>query len=74
MLSACEFRFIKRIGAHGKQNPGFICIIVIISEAGAPHPICVKCHNCICDTTNPCSVYTEWERVSGCQSTSCRQK
>ena len=23
-LSACEFRFIERIGAHGKQNPDFI--------------------------------------------------
>ena len=27
-LSACEFRFIERIGAHGKQNPGFIIIII----------------------------------------------
>ena len=25
--SACEFRFIKRIGAHGKQNPGFIMLL-----------------------------------------------
>ena len=25
--SACEFRFIERIGAHGKQNPDFIIII-----------------------------------------------
>ena len=24
--SACEFRFIERIGAHGKQNPDFIVI------------------------------------------------
>ena len=24
LLSACEFQFIKIIGAHGKQNPGFI--------------------------------------------------
>ena len=24
--SACEFRVIERIGAHGKQNPGFIII------------------------------------------------
>ena len=28
-LRACEFRFIERIGAHGKQNPGFIIIIII---------------------------------------------
>ena len=28
-LSACEFRFIERIGAHGKQNPDFIIIITI---------------------------------------------
>ena len=28
--SACEFRFIERIGAHGKQNPGFIYYIIII--------------------------------------------
>ena len=27
--SACEFRFIERIGAHGKQNPDFIIIIII---------------------------------------------
>ena len=27
--STCEFRFIERIGAHGKQNPGFIIIIII---------------------------------------------
>ena len=26
--SACEFRFIERIGAHGKQNPDFIIIIL----------------------------------------------
>ena len=26
--SACEFRFIERIGAHGKQNPDFIIIII----------------------------------------------
>ena len=25
--STCEFRFIERIGAHGKQNPDFIIII-----------------------------------------------
>ena len=25
--SACEFQFIERIGAHGKQNPLFIIII-----------------------------------------------
>ena len=25
--SACEFRFIERIGAHGKQNPDFIIIL-----------------------------------------------
>ena len=29
--SACEFRFIERIGAHGKQNPDFIIIIFIIN-------------------------------------------
>ena len=28
--SACEFRFIKRIGIHDKQNPDFIIIIIII--------------------------------------------
>ena len=28
-LSACEFRFIERIGAHGKQNPDFIIIIIV---------------------------------------------
>ena len=28
--SACELRFMKRIGAHGKQNPDFIIIIIII--------------------------------------------
>ena len=28
--STCEFRFIERIGAHGKQNPNFIIIIIII--------------------------------------------
>ena len=27
--SACEFRFIKRIGAHGKPNPDFIIINII---------------------------------------------
>ena len=26
--SVCEFRFIERIGAHGKQNPDFITIII----------------------------------------------
>ena len=26
--SACEFRFFERIGAHGKQNPGFIIVII----------------------------------------------
>ena len=25
--SACEFRFIERIGTYGKQNPDFIIII-----------------------------------------------
>ena len=25
--SACEFRFIERIGTHGKQNPDIIIII-----------------------------------------------
>ena len=25
--SACEFRLIERINAHGKQNPDFIIII-----------------------------------------------
>ena len=25
--SACEFRFIERIGTHGKQNPDFVIII-----------------------------------------------
>ena len=28
--SACEFWLIKRMGAHGKQNPDFIIIIIII--------------------------------------------
>ena len=28
--SACEFRLIERIGAHGKQNPDFNIIIIII--------------------------------------------
>ena len=28
--SACEFQFIERIGADGKQNPGFIIIIICI--------------------------------------------
>ena len=27
--SACEFRLIKRIGAHGKQNPDFIIIVLL---------------------------------------------
>ena len=26
--SACEFRFMERIGAHGKQNPDFIIAII----------------------------------------------
>ena len=26
--SACEFRFIERIGAHGKQNPDFIIYLL----------------------------------------------
>ena len=26
--STCEFRFIERIGAHGKQNPDFIIYII----------------------------------------------
>ena len=26
--SACEFQLIKRIGAHGKQNPDFIIISI----------------------------------------------
>ena len=26
---ACEFRFIERMGAHGKQNPDFIIIITL---------------------------------------------
>ena len=29
-LSTCEFRFIDRIGTHGKQNPDFIIIIIIL--------------------------------------------
>ena len=29
--SACEFRFIERIGAHGKQNLDFIIISILIS-------------------------------------------
>ena len=32
--SACEFLFIERIGAHGKQNPDFIIIIIIIKFGG----------------------------------------
>ena len=28
--SACEFRFIERIGAHDKQNPDFIIIIITV--------------------------------------------
>ena len=31
--SACEFRFFERIGAHGKQNPDFIFIIIDIGGA-----------------------------------------
>ena len=27
--SACEFWLIERIGAHGKQNPDFIIIIIM---------------------------------------------
>ena len=27
--SACYFRFIEGIGAHGKQNPDFIIIIMV---------------------------------------------
>ena len=27
--STCEFRFIERIGAHGKQNPDFITLFII---------------------------------------------
>ena len=34
--SACEFRFIERIGAHGKQNTDFIIIIIIIIKAEKP--------------------------------------
>ena len=33
LLSACEFLFIKRIGAHGKQNPVFIIIIIIMMSS-----------------------------------------
>ena len=29
-VSACEFQFIEGIDAHGKQNPGFIIVNVII--------------------------------------------
>ena len=28
--SACEFWFIERIGAHGKQNPDFIILLLHI--------------------------------------------
>ena len=28
--SAWEFRFIERIGTHGKQNPDFIIIIIML--------------------------------------------
>ena len=31
--SACEFRFIERIGAHDKQNPDFIIIILLLSSS-----------------------------------------
>ena len=30
--SACEFRFIKRIGARGKQNPDIIYILMCVSR------------------------------------------
>ena len=29
LSSTCEFRFIERIGTHGKQNPNFIIIILL---------------------------------------------
>ena len=28
--SACELRFIERIGAHGKQNPDFIIMLLLL--------------------------------------------
>ena len=28
--NACEFWFIERIGAHGKQNPGFIILLLLL--------------------------------------------
>ena len=33
--SACEFRFIERIGAHGKQNPDIIIITHNIKRDGS---------------------------------------
>ena len=36
--SACEFQFIERIGADGKQNPDFIIIIIIILVILPPPP------------------------------------
>ena len=35
--SACEFRFVERIGAHGKQTPDFI--IINTSTMGRFSPI-----------------------------------
>ena len=29
-LSTCEFWFVERIGAHDKQNLGFIIIIILL--------------------------------------------
>ena len=31
-LIACEFWFIERIGAHGKQNPDFIILLLLKEE------------------------------------------
>ena len=28
--SACEFLFIERIGAHGKQNPDFVITVLLL--------------------------------------------
>ena len=34
-LSTREFRFIETIGAHGKQNPDFIILLLLLSLSEA---------------------------------------
>ena len=37
--STCEFRLIERIGAHCKQNPDFIIIIIIYKKKKSMYSI-----------------------------------